>query len=93
MERFIARYFDIACNRFERSFQRRPRVRFFREYGRRAQFIHKSIGTVGPDDNFIPMLRPVIRTVFEYAAGSKKDKGEDDRDHHVVVETTTRVSP
>lgn len=39
------------------------------------------------------MLGPVIRAVFEYAAGSKKDKGEDDRDHHVVVETTARMSP
>lgn len=92
-QRFVASDLNIPCDWTQGLLKRLLRIGFARGDPRGVQFVHKRIGTVSPYNNFVRMQAQIIRAVFEDVARSKKDEGEDDGHHHVVMQSAAWVRP
>lgn len=62
-------------------------------YAGGTHFIDKCTRTVGAYNDFVGMQTQVIRAVLKDRAGRKEDEGENDCDHHVVVQSAAWMRP
>lgn len=92
-QRLVARDLNVACDWIQSLLERLLRVRFVGSNARSVQFVHKRVGTIGPNDDFVGMQSQIIRAVFEDVARSKKNEGEDDGNHHVVMQPAAWMRP
>lgn len=92
-QRFVARDLNCTRDRIQCLLKSLLRVRFAGSNSRGVQFINKCVRTIGSHNDFVGMQAQIIRAVLESTARSKKDEGENDRDHHVVMQPATWMGP
>src|SRR5436853_4401009 len=90
---FVARDLDLPSNRLQRCLEPLLCLKVIGIAARRVQLIHKVIGAIRAHNNFVAMQAKGVRAVFEDTSRGKKDEGENDRDHHVVMQSAARMCP
>ena len=90
---FVARDVDLPGNRLQRCLEPLLCLKVIGIAARRVQLIHKVIGAIRAHNNLVAMQAKGVRAVFEDASRGKKDESENDRDHHVVMQSAARMCP
>src|SRR5581483_6046754 len=89
----VSRHFDASNHRQERPLKRPRYIAFIWSNRPGGKFAHKTVRPMLLNDDFAGMQRTRIGAVLEDTARSKKNKRENDRDHHVVMDPATRMCP
>src|SRR5581483_8243886 len=89
----VSGHLDASDHWHEHPLQRRTYVAFIRGNRYGIKFAYKTVGPILLNNNFAGMKETRVWSVFEDAARSEKNKGKNDRDHYVVVNPATRMSP
>lgn len=91
-QRFVTSDLNVTCDSIQRFLERLLSIRVA-GYARGTHFVNKCTRSIGAHNDFVGMQTQIIRAVLKDVAGSQEDEGENDCDHHVVMQAAARMRP